>query len=167
MRITKQLAQDVAIAILKERSVKHQQFKNETGEIIHKHLMSLLPKDVVKLFNSKDKGYLRTTSYVRAIGQGLNFDHIDTPEHPYTGNNSCTFPDELSLKISKRREISNNESQEIRNLRDQIEATLIDLRTVKKVNEFFPEASPFLSTEKATVYLPVNLDKLRSKIQQS
>jgi hypothetical protein len=154
--------------MLAERNEALNNHKKETSELVRDHILSELPKEVLKLYNQKSN-FLRTKSNFSLMGQGLNHDDIYiSPEVP-SANGSYTvpvrLPDDLALKISKRLEYQYAEVKEIKSLRVEIEATLTELRTSTKVKEQFPEAYKFFPEDEKKINLPVNLTALRNKLK--
>jgi hypothetical protein len=167
MRITKQIANDVALKLLeKKREVLKEKEKNISFRLRHmveKHI----PICVLDL-SKKEPNYFTWSDNVSINGNGFNYKHFDLDKEVPSKHrfNTLFEPNETEAKeLSSLINMFEKEKEEIKNLQKEIEITLFNLRTYNKVSENFPEALPFLPKGQNTS-LSLNLSDLRNKLKQ-
>lgn len=163
MQITKSLAQDVAIKMTQNLRDKKIALENQLSEIIHGWVMAKVPKEIMAVFNSKNKGYLQLTSGARLTGNGYNWDSIYCREFPIynTDSKAISVTREMSEKISPLTNSIKDYEKEIKDLKNKIEEAIFNLKTKNKVAEQFPEALPFFPVKENITAVMVDLTQLR------
>lgn len=167
-RISKQLAEQIARALISKKRNAESESKKEFREYCTKVAEERVPKDVMAFFK-KHSEYVKTNSTIHISGKGLArkqevsllkalpsispncyYEHID-----FTDEESDKAK-ELFDKWQKLKDGNNI-------LEAEIEATLISLRTYANIEKEFPEASRMLPKQGLTVI--VDTASLREKLK--
>jgi len=165
-RITKQIAEDVAIKLLAKKYSEIKTLKEELSDKVKAAYDKTIPEDVVEL-SIKYPSFFEFRSYVRINGNGWNWQNIDLSTRVISKtNNSAVFEPEVELAngLKKLHNKITDKETEVRNLRSETENTLYSLRTYAKVSEVFPEAVVFLPKHENTSLI-VNVNELREKLK--
>jgi len=167
MRITKDIAQDVAIKLLAKKYASIKQFKLQLAEKIKPAYDKTIPEDVLKTA-SKYPDYFDINNYVRLNGNGWNYVNINMEGLKVVSKRSISplfEPQGKFADVIKKlhNELADKES-EVKQLKTEIENTLYSLRTYAKISEIFPEAVPFLPKHENT-QLVVNVQGLRDRLK--
>lgn len=164
MRITKELANNIARGLLKTKTDEISEFSKSIREYATEIYKRQIPENVLKLFKS-NKEYINTSCSVRLIGNGFNYDYQAIDELPSTLTHPhLVFTNEEAEKLLSMRYRLEALKKDREELKKEVEQTLISLGTYKRVSENFPEAIPFLPKVK-NAEIVVDLTKLREKIK--
>lgn len=163
-RITKQLAEQVAIKLTEDKKANIKLLKDKLKTIATEHYLKTIPKEV-KDFYKKHPKYTKQTSYVNLVGAGLEYNHTDIDNSPHNGNSNQVkvTNEEANIVVDVQRLIEDAQ-KEYRDLVSEIEIALLGLRTFKNVQEKFPEAYEFLPEISYNTSLAINLKDVRCKI---
>lgn len=161
--ITKAIANEVAIKLTEKKQKEIKKLNSELNAIFYDMVVSKIPKEVLDAYKNH-KEYFNRRSDMQMIGQGWNWRYISFGcELPY--NKTVFEPNSKQSDILVKLKNTIEEKTDARNkLISEIEVALFSLRTYKRVEESFPEATPFLP-EKITNVLAVNISDIRQKIK--
>lgn len=148
-RITKAIAEEMAYKLLEKKREKNEKRLEEIQAIITAVQEAKVPLHIMKAFNDPStKGYIEIHDQVNVNGQGLNYDRIKlnrkVPEATGQYCPSILLEDSTALLISKKLEVWKNHQEKYRELLTKTEATLMALRSYKKVHDLFPDAAKYL-----------------------
>lgn len=169
MRITKQIAQDVAMQLVSGKRVEIKELKNKQAEFLTEIYENSL-SDLIKESFAKHKGFIYSGSSLRLSGVGLPQGYKNYPltkELPKC--NSCSiFPvtDEQAAIILGYSDKVDDLEREVNELQNNIEAALFNLRTYGNVEKEFPEAFKLLPVTKTNTGLMVNIKDIRCKLDK-
>lgn len=166
MRITKQIASDVAKELVAKKSKENGKVWIELCEKIHKSILKTIPKDLLEI-SEKYPNYIKGSQVVKIIGNGFNHESINISKtFPCTDWSRIYTPTEEEGKewISLFNKY-HDERKKISELYRDIENCLYNLKTYKAVEENFPEAYKYLPVKIATS-LSINLSDIRQKINE-
>lgn len=165
MNITKENAKVVS-AQLTEKIKENVKNKRDLFEValigvIH----STIPKDVLD-FGATHPSYIRKVSNVTVEGNGFNYINF-TFKTPIIKSNNGFSPSAKQAEIlSKLRDDWDNSDKEYRKLREEIQNSLITLRTYNRIKQAFPEAYALLPNEGVTA-ISVCVDDIRGKLSSA
>ena len=163
-RITKTIAENVAIKLLEKKYAKIEEIKEGLKVKFTEIYKKQLPKEVLELFYKKQGFFYQRTNFV-LDGNGHSHNIIYTTEPlPYLSGAVSLDVEDSKIILDIMNNISNLES-EYNKLKLEIETTLLNLRTYSKISSEFPEATPFLPNTTSTA-LSVNISDLRNKLKQ-
>lgn len=161
-RITKELAEQVAFKMTVEKKKEVEFLRKELQDYIRNYAISLLPKEVLKMFKSHPE-YFSKQSNIQFVGNGFHYDSF------YFGDSlpikdARTLPDNTTAKavLSIKNKLDIKE-KEVRCLNSEIANALYNLRTYSNVEKNFNEAFAFLPKVK-NESLIVNVDSIRKKL---
>jgi len=169
MRITKEIAANVAKQLVSSKKEEIKSLKSQQSEFITTIYEASL-SELIKQAFKKHKGFLYTTTSIRLIGSGLPVGYKSyqlTKVLPQC--NSCgQFPmnDEQAdviINFSNKIEDLEKSTHELQN---NIEAALFNLRTYNNVEKEFPEAFKLLPASKVNTGLMVNIKDIRCKLDK-
>lgn len=164
MRITKSIAEDVAIKLTAKKREELSSIENEIRETLESFILKRLDKKIID-FHKSFPNYTNTSKSYRVSGNGFNFQYLETKNSlPCNNNNSFEpSPEEaktlLSL-INKKKDLRDK----LENLQKKIEVLLYNLRTYSKVILEFPEAEPFLPNT-ISDKLTINVSDIRKQLK--
>lgn len=165
-RITKDIANYVANRLTEKKSEEISKLQKSFEEISFKAYEKKIPKEVMDCF-AKHKKYFDTTTQLRMVGNGWNYEYVSIGEELPTNSGSYPNPsfDEKTnqLLLTQHQKISDLKSK-LKPLKEEIITALIRLGTFKKVEIEFKEAYPFLP-KTVSQSLVVNVDKIREKLK--
>lgn len=166
MRMSKELAQNIAREITKKRLLAITKLQEQFDKIITEECEKQVPLAVRKAFKSHP-AYIRQTKSVSIHGVGLSTRHYqsllrDIPEHK--NDRSIKMPDAIAATLTKMIEQLEDMRKSYNEMRKEIENSLIALNSFSRIQKELPEAVKYLpkSTSQA---LMVNLDKTRELIR--
>lgn len=161
--ITKAIATEVAIKLTSKQWKEIESLESKLEKQFEEVYLKSIPLDVQDAFE-KYPGYFNTTKYVQVSGNGFNYQNLQLTKilPKIKGGFRLKEKDAVTL-LKKYNEIEDKKS-EARKLLQEIEVVLNSLRSYKKINSEFPEATPFLP-EKITTQLAVNISDVQSKLK--
>jgi hypothetical protein len=165
MRITKQIASDVANQLLAKKVKGNNRNWTELSNEVYESVLKTIPKEITEL-QEKYPSYVRTSQNVRLFGNGFNHENINTPKSfPCTDYSKTYTPTEKeAAEWIKLLNDYKDGKDNLRKLSSEIESALYNLKTYKAVQENFPEAYELLP-EKVSTSLSVNISDIRQKIK--
>lgn len=165
MVISKQLASEIAKHLTESNNVEINTLKKQLSDIVYKEYVKKVPKDVIKGFK-ENPDYFNVTTQIQLVGNGFNYDYITIAKAPYNYNsNRMTLTgdvgkqaEKLHVEIKKLKEVKTN-------LFNEIESTLLALKTYKRIETEFKKAAKYLP-KKQSGYLPtINCADLEKRIK--
>lgn len=167
MRITKQIATDVAKQLTAEKQLEITTLENKQKEYVTELYLTWLPKGVFECFN-KSRSFFRTTSYVYVSGHGLNHSQFQLSKELPQGAISERPMSEQQAKdlIDYDNKISDLKKA-LNELKKSIEIALFNLRTYGNVQKEFPEAFKLLPNSPVLTGLMVNIKDIRCKLDKA
>lgn len=167
MRITKEIAEQVARQMIAKKLEKNEAKKKELEGLIALRVMETkVPKEVIQFISDGFGEYLKKSKGVILIGNGFNHEYVDLKPFPsITTNGYVIFeptPEDAKIWI-KLHEDYNTERNKIQRLRGEISDTLYSLKTYNRVEKDFPEAFKFLPAKQETG-LSICIDDLRKRL---
>lgn len=164
-RITIQIAKDITTALLSKKHNEYEGVRLEYKGLIENHILANTPVKILEIFNDSSlKRYLKTDQSISISGPGIKHAYETLTNTVPTKGSGIELPKELASKVEKLIQKSDKMWNEIKELRNEINASLLALGTFKRVQEQFPEAAQFLPKTSVSTSLVVNVSKLREKI---
>lgn len=165
MRITKQIASEVAKQLLAEKRKENDKNWIELSKKVYESVLKTVPKEIIEL-HEKHPSFVRTSRSIKLIGNGFNHEYVNTskefPCEHYSKNYVPTAKE--GVEWIKLLNDYNDGKESIKKLNSEIELALYNLRTYKAVQENFPEAYELLP-EKTSTALSINISDIRQKIK--
>ena len=158
MRITKQIADQVAVSMLAKKSEKLDQVKDQLKKELHEACIKTIPSDVLDMYSNYPdfftySRYCRFEGYSHDIGGYLPSAH---------GTNFIIEPTE---KIKSLVKLKTAKEKEIEQLRKEIYNIVLSAKTANNLKKIMPKAVDFIKVE-ADLYLPaVNIEDLMGRIE--
>lgn len=168
MRITKKLAEDVAVSLLQKKKEEIKNLRNELSEYAYDLAASTIP-DEVKEFDKKFPEYVSKETHISFSEkwfeyQWKNFYFPEGKSLPLKSEYLEVEREVLKQIEAKQDHISKLEN-EYRQARREVENAIFNLRTVANVKKELPEAIPFLPEPGQTTALTVRIDKVRELLK--
>jgi len=163
MNITKTIATEVANKLLENKTLAMKEAKDKVSAAFDKIYLSRIPKEVLNVFE-KHKEFIKSGKDFQLQGNGFDWNWVQTSkELPKTKN--AFQPNEEEAK-SLLVLINTFEAlvKEKRELLAEIETSLSNLKTYKRIQDNFPEAFTLLPSVTEN-RLTINLSELRNKIK--
>ena len=169
MRMTKDLAQDVARRITEKSSEYVDKCLKDVQSFVTKVYVESVPIEVSGAFK-KFPDYFCVTERIKVLGTGFSYDYIDTDEDVEV---VCNLDNEAVLKLNgadSNKYVSLNRKYESakkkhREFKKEIEVSLYSLRTFSQIEKHIPEAVPFLPKSESLA-VAKNFTRLRKLIQE-
>ena len=165
-RITKEIAKYVAGKLTDKKQTEINKLHKSFEENAFNAYLKKIPKDVLECFN-KHKRYFETTTQLKMVGNGWNYEYISIGKELPSMNGSYPTPqfdEKTSQVLLKEYQKINELKAKLKPLKEEIETALIRLGTFKKVEIEFKEAYTHLP-KTVSQSLVVNVDKIREKLQ--
>jgi len=165
MTISKTLAEQIAIKLCEKKQKAYLQAEKVTQETIEHVYIKKIPKDIMAFFKKHPK-MTKTCSYVTI--QTSNYNYMSSnfskslPEIYNIMDNIFTQSEKDSF--FKMHNQANDLKKEFKQLKEQVENALLNLKTTKRIAEHFPEAVPYLPTSEK-FELAINLTDIRKQIK--
>lgn len=156
------MAENVANKMTAKRSEEITQLENEYRKILTDAYRESVPVEIMKAMKS-NRGFLNMASGISLVGNGFNFDHIRFSEDLPSENSRWEIPEPYAEMVSTLRAHASSKKKELSVLKREITTALVNLRTLAKVSEHFPEALPFIERAPNTEII-VDLSSLRKKL---
>lgn len=166
-RISKDLAESIAKSLTAKKSSDIETLKKNKTRLVHNAWMKKVPKDVVAMFEKK-RGYINTTSYAYLHGKGVHNTYVafDSRVPTSGGQTSLTMSDKDTEEFVKLQNSIEKKEKALEQLRREITATLMSLRTFKRVRAEFPEAAKYLPAETGvTQALTINIGSILERLK--
>lgn len=162
-RVTKQIAESVAIELTKKNALEIKELKADLDNKFTEIYLKTVPKEVLQLFE-KYPDYVETRSSMQMSGNGFQYQSLSLNKS-FPAKNHVFLPNEKDAKMLLLlvNEISDKKSEHSK-LKQEVSALLFNLKTYNRVNSEFPEATPFLP-KTVTSALMVNISDLREKLK--
>lgn len=161
--ITKTQAQEIAVKLTTNQQKEYDKARKETQTFFTEKYLATIPEEVKNLFE-KYPSYFVSRKEFQLQGNGFNWQYVNAlKEVPYSNRTYSPEPKEAE-KLLKLLNIEDEKRIELIKLRSEIEIALNSLRTFKRINESFPEASKYLQIKTSTA-LAVNLSEIREKLK--
>ena len=167
-KITKTLAQEIAIKVIAPFNVQIEECDAQMSQLVYEDYLASIPKDVMILYKKYPK-YVYTCYYITIRDFGFIYQYINFPKDKnnnliYLPNNKdWKFTQELADKLHKV-DYKKQDLVEKRNRTQvEIESTLLALGTYKKVEENLPELAKFLPVRQ-TQALMLNIAPVKATI---
>ena len=163
--VTKAIATEVAIKLVAKKKEAIEKLEKELKSLTVDAYKKTVPKEVLDVFE-KYPDYIRTSTYCSLSGHGWDWQILKFGVTLPKKNNSGTqFDAKTSEKLRKLFDKIQADSTKMRKTLHEIEVTLFNLRTYKRVEENFPEAFALLPA-KITTALSTDVSTLRQEIKK-
>lgn len=163
MRITKQIASDVATKMLAEKKKEVEALDLEIGSKVQQMLVAKIPAEVHSTF-AKYPEYFDSRRDYTLNGEGLSWLHVNTPDTlPCTGS-TFTLTPEQAKEIVKLANERADKHEAWKKAIMQVKVLLYNLRTYANVTKSFPEALPFLPAGQNTA-VALNVEDVRKLLK--
>jgi hypothetical protein len=165
MRISQDLAQQIAFKLTQGSRDNADLFRKEYQELVTQFYEQQTPVEVKKTFDTHPE-WFSTRQRVDFSGQGFRYEQVTTTRSVICNQGQiATLP--LTAKIADRLTKAKNKyekaDKECKALKDETETALINLRTFTRIRENIPAAIPFLPPPMSNA-LVVNVDSLNKKL---
>ena len=161
--ISKTQAEEIAVKLTATQQKEYDKARKETQTFFTEKYLATIPEEVKTLFE-KYPSYFESRKDFQLQGNGFNWQYVNTlKEVPCAKRTYSPEPKEAE-KLLKLLTVEESKRFELEKLRSEIEIALNSLRTFKRINESFPEASKYLSLKTSTA-LAVNLSEIREKLK--
>ena len=175
-KITKQLALQVAQTMSARTYGKQiQDLKAQTGRVVRNFLQSQLPDEVLQLFLNHPK-YLKTITYFYFPGYSHRFSytaffHFDPLPEPVIINSETKEYNEVKEYVWTQTTLVEQLTEKKEVLKTRIEETLLQLGTIKRVQQEFPEAyieipEEYKTKPKEQLTPSIPLEQIRKELSQ-
>jgi len=162
MNVTKQIAREVAIKLLKPKQDELKAIKDKLGIEAYLILASTIPANVIVGFEA-NKQYYHFTKTIQVRGYGFNFEWIEMSDIlPYNSKTTELTQDQanslMPLWIQKI-----DKEKEIKELKTDLENAILTLRTYARIKEQLPEAYELLP-DKTSTAISINLESIKTRL---
>lgn len=167
MRITKQIAEDVARQLCAEKQSEIKALKAQLKATVTSHYEAILPKDVLAFFK-KYPSFVSTDSSVRIYGSGIDYRYFNFTQPMPSGDNCKLEIDDISANyLTGLLNTIQDQEKSYNQLLKEIQLALINLRTYNNVREQFPEAGKILPIQQTSTAVMVNVADIRCKLDKA
>jgi len=165
MRITKQIADDVAKKLTEKKSKELEELKSKLSDLVKKEYDKKIPTEVIELAKLYPS-YFDFNRYVRLNGNGWSYKNIELKGTVISQNGSSHLePDnKASLAIKSISDKVDDMNANISRLKTDVSNAIYNLRTYAKVSENFPEAISFLPKQQNTA-LQLNISDIKQRLK--
>jgi hypothetical protein len=168
-RITKQIAEAVAKALLEQKSNELKELNILLTQQVRSFYIKSIPQGVLDLYAGSPK-WFKEVSSIRLTGVG-----ISDMYHYYSIGDSLPNPANIIFNLNdKQAEIVasldsqiSDKKKKINELKANIEVALYNLRTYKNVEKEFPEAFKLLPEIAYNTSLAINIKDIRCKLDKA
>lgn len=164
--MTQTLASEIAEEMTKPLRRREEDLRLKRSIIIEEYLLSDLKEEVLQ-FAEKYPEYCNLKSYVHYNGGGsCDWEGIDLRRNiPFPkSNSSIQLEGEIATKLGKLQRKEREFRSKRTKLKDNIYATLMELRTFKRVKDHFQEAAEFLPIVKESK-IAIPLKSIREELK--
>ncbi len=168
MRISKDTAWHIAIKLCEKFKTEYEQFEKEYEQLVIAEYKKQVPKEVYDM-QKKHPDYFETVSGVRLLTHGFNHETVCTEDKDFViSNNGGNYANikldkKLSSTLMTAKRKFDSAKEKHKKLLNECKQALINLGTVARIKDKFPEAIPFLPVG-SSMALVLNYDSLRKKI---
>jgi len=166
MRITKQLAEELATKLLTTKQEQVSKLRKEYEEYVTAAYISQTPKEILSAY-AKHPEWFYTGNSITLNEKGFRYESVTTTSqiicNSGTGAN-LTLSDKVAHKAKMLQNKWQSAKDKLRELKTKLELALFNLRTYASVQKNLPEAAPFLPKD-ATMSLMINYDALRKELK--
>ena len=171
-KITKQRAYDVAKKMANQIiEPKRVELKTQLESLLEPIIISKIPKEIMECFERYPK-YISTTHVYRPIVNGTGEFGVSMSKNYPTGI-GYSAPIEVTKELYKKMIAIHHKIADLKtkeeSLKTNIEATLNQLSTFKRISEKFNEAMPFIPCEwleSTSTAIAIPIENLRNEISQ-
>lgn len=167
MRITKQIAADVAKKLLSKKNDELSEMQKQLSAKALEFYLETVPSDVLNLYK-KEPSYMQSASSITLRGYGFSTENIYFGKNAPSKSQYSAYADlsqEANKTLRSLKDKVSDFKKEYDKTRIELEAALFSLRTYKNVEIHLPEATPFLPKKNDCTSLAINFDDLRNKIK--
>lgn len=165
MNITKENAKLVS-AQLTEKIKENVSTKKDLFEFaLVEAIYSTIPKAVLD-FGNTHPSYIKKVSNITVEGNGFNYINFSLKTSIIKSNTGFSPSVKQAEVLSKLRNDWDNSDKEYRKLREEIQNSLITLRTYNRIKQAFPEAYSLLPNDGVTA-ISVCVDDIRGKLSSA
>ncbi len=166
-RITKAIAEDVAIKLVKERENEISQLKKNLSHYVTNLHIDRIPDSVMKAFKT-NASYINSQQTMHINGSGLDrFFRVNMEKTlPYNGEHLEVTDEQCDIIKASHNLIEDKKTAKNR-LQSEIEIALFNLRTYNNVEKEFPEAFKLLPKQSINTALAINLKDIRCKLDKN
>lgn len=162
-RITKQIAENIAIQLCSKKKILLEESNNKLSFFITDIAKRKVPKEVAIAFNKNAK-YINTKSCPYIKGQGISgYPHVKLIEAVPMDSDTIELSTKEAEKYIQLKGIYNDNKKNYENLLNEVQNALLNCKTYNKVKELLPEAVAYLPP----AYDPpaLNFADIRKKIK--
>ena len=164
MRVTKTLAEELAIKCTKKLKDAINEADKDIVDFCIELALSKTPKEILDILKTPMHKFIKTKSnfYVNYAGQSF---WIDVKMQVPIGGDNLVITnsldcDSLQKLINKRDDLVNKRRKIVK----ELEVAFLSLKTTNKVKEVFPEVSEFLEEQPIKAELMLNYQDTRNKL---
>lgn len=162
-QITKTQAAEIAVKMITEKEAKVTNAKQLLVTAFTRIYLESIPEGLTSI-HEKFPDYFNTRRGFNLSGNGFNYQFVQTDRLvPARGTTFCPSKSQAK-ELKPLFDRVEKEEKDYKDLKKELEITLINLKTFKRISDNLPEAIPFLPT-KMTTALVVNLESLREKLK--
>ena len=166
MNVTKQIAREVAIKLLKPKQDELKAIKDKLGIEAYKIIKSKIPHKVLLGFDY-NKEYFKHSRNIQVRGYGFNFEWIEILYVlPYQNTAATELNQDEANILMPLWNQKNDKLEEIENLRTDLENAILTLRTYARIKEQLPEAYELLP-DKTSTAISINLESIKTRLHGS
>lgn len=168
MRMTKDVAHQIAIKLTEEKAKSVEQLHLDYKEYITQAYISQTPESVLEAFK-QHPDWFYTRSGIEFSGNGFRWENVASTQIIIcNGGTSAnlTLTDTIAKKAMKLKTKWEDEYKKLKDLKSKIEVALFGLRTYAQIEKNLPEAVPYLPKQ-TSMELMVNFDTLRKEIKKA
>lgn len=162
MRITKQIAENVAERLTETKVKNLEAQKQKIKDLVTELIREKTPHEVV-LLSKKHTSFFTITDRFRFDTEDFKWEYFESNERFPSTEKHYELTKEENKKLFTLVQKREKQKNEIKQLRKEIEQALINLKTFKRVETEFPEAFKFLPKNGSTA-LVVNVDSIRKQL---
>lgn len=174
-KISQADASQAATKIAEPINKKSIEIETSLREYVTEIYKVTLPAEILKMYE-KHSEYIKTTYSVKITGTGIKERSVSLmgalpadKQESYTGSDEyytkIHLSNEQSKKAGKLIDAKEDMSKKYKDTRDEIERTILNLNTHKRVLEQFPEAYGALPGVNTNTQLTVQLQPVRDKVK--
>ena len=158
-RITKDIASEITKQMLSEKREKLQKLEEKRQDEINRLGLLKVPEEVIELHKKHPQYFNGSNSRVSLNGNYIGWVNSKIPS---TGK-SLFVEDQKSI-FFKLDDQYNKLEEEINTIKLELEVTIFEFRTFKRLKEGFPEAAQHLPKEENKAVVSKNVPDLLNKL---
>lgn len=165
MRITKQIATDVAKQLIAEKQKEIDDLKKELNHKAYELYVVTIPEGLLKQFKKyPDFFYSNKSFYLSGIG--LNHKNVSFDVYMPRKSQTMLVDDVNAKWFELAFNVIEQKQKELGDFKIQIEIALFNLRTYNNVEKQFPEAFKFLPPKQTSAVM-INIKDIRCKLDKA